>query len=155
MKKFIIIGAKAALTYQEVFPLLKERKIWVGRTNPGEFYTITGITNNMCGLTRWFSNVGEPKVKDIKHRSRYQEEYSKIDNFPAIEVGKVRDIPEGYEGLMAVPITFLEWFVPGYEIIGLLKGDYTKLDDCIIGHTPVVEGVKKFTRVVIRDAKNV
>ena len=150
MKDFIIIGVKAALTYQEVFPLIKERKMWVGRTNPGEFHTATGTTQNMCGLTRWFSNVGEPKVKLIKNRKKYQGGYPKIDNFPAIEVGKVRDIPDGYEGLMAVPVTFLEWLVPGYEIVGILKGDYTKLDDVVIGHTPVVEGVRKFSRVVIR-----
>ena len=50
MKKFIIIGAKAALGYQEVFPLIKKRKMWVGMTNPGQFDTATGTTTNMCGL---------------------------------------------------------------------------------------------------------
>ena len=150
MKKFIIIGAKAALGYQEVFPLIKKRKVWIGKTNPGQFDTATGTTTNMCGLTKWFTNVGDPKVKEIKNRKKYNGGCPKIDNFPAIEISKVRDIPYGYKGLMAVPITFLEWYVPGYEIVGLLKGDYTNLDDVVIGHTPVVDGVRKFSRVVIR-----
>ena len=86
MKKFIIIGAKAALGYQEVFPLIKKRKVWIGKTNPGQFDTATGTTTNMCGLTKWFTNVGNPKVKEIKNRKKYNGGYPKIDNFPAIEL---------------------------------------------------------------------
>ena len=151
--KFIIIGNKSAVAYRQVFPLIKERKVWIGHTHPGEFRTPYGETTHMKGLTRWFSNVGEPKVKLIKNRKKYQGGYPKIDNFPAIEVGKVRDIPDGYDGLMAVPVTFLEWYVPGFEIVGILKGDYTKLDGVVIGHTPTVGGVRKYTRVVIKPVK--
>ena len=79
MKKFIIIGAKAALGYQEVFPLIKKRKMWIGKTNPGQFDTATGTTTNMCGLTKWFTNVGDPKVKEIKNRKRALNQHQKQD----------------------------------------------------------------------------
>ena len=120
-KKFIIIGNKNAITYKEFFPLLKNDDVWLGCESPCEFSTPEGMTKKVNGLTRWFTNL------DIKKRheemilvKRYSpEEYPHYDNYDAINVNKVINIPCDYAGVMGVPITFLDKYNPEqFEIIG-------------------------------------
>ena len=120
-KKFIIIGNKNALTYKEVFSFIKENKLWLGITNPNDFIQPSyAEKKSMAGLTRWFTNIENKRRNEpIDLYKRYSfEEYPKFDNFDAINVDKVSDIPMDYDGIMAVPITFLDRYCPTqFEII--------------------------------------
>lgn len=135
-KKFIIIGNQNAITYKEIFPLIKENKMWYGvsihshgrdfrvpddyplkayeyRTDENGFKYI-----NVKGV-RWFTNIDyEQRHEDlILYKTYNPEEYPKYDNYDAIEVGKTAEIPCDYYGVMGVPITFLDKFNPDQFII--------------------------------------
>lgn len=119
-KKFIIIGNMNAITYKEIFPLLKDDDVWLGSTHPKEFIQRDG-TIKKFGNICWYTNL------DIKKRheemilvKRYSpEEYPHYDNYDAINVNKVINIPCDYAGVMGVPITFLDKYNPEqFEIIG-------------------------------------
>lgn len=123
-KKFAIIGNKNAITYKEIFPLLKDDKVWLGYTSPKEFMTPNGMTKKVNGLGRWWTNL------DIKKRHepldlwrRYYDDpslYPKYDNYDAIEVPKVSLIPCDYEGVMGVPVTIFSTYSPEQlEIVGM------------------------------------
>lgn len=133
-KKFLIVGNKNAITYKEFFPLLKENKVWIGYSSPSEFDTPSGMTKKINGLTRWFTNLDIQKrhEKLILWQRYYnddgnplpdaEERYPHYDNYDAINVDKVADIPVDYKGVMGVPITFLDKYSPEqFEIIGLLN----------------------------------
>ena len=116
-KKFLIIGNKNAITYKEFFPLLKENKVWIGYSSPSEFDTPNGMTKKINGLTRWFTNLDIQKrhEKLILWQRYYdddgnplldaEERYPHYDNYDAINVDRVADIPVDYKGVMGVPIT--------------------------------------------------
>ena len=132
-KKFIIIGNKNAITYKEFFPLLKDDEVWIGCNSPSEFSTPDGVTKKLNGLTRWFTNLDVAKrhEKLILWKQYMREEYPKYDNYDAINVDKVKDIPCDYNGVMGVPITFLDKYNPEqFEIVGCFNGfaepDYKK-----------------------------
>lgn len=124
-KKFLIIGNKNAITYKEFFPLLKDNKVWIGYNNPSEFGTPSGITKKMNGLTRWFTNLDIKKRHEelVLYKKYTPAEYPKYDNYDAINVDKVSDIPIDYDGVMGVPITFLDKYNPEqFEIMGITLG---------------------------------
>ena len=114
-KEFLIIGNKNAITYKEIFPLIKENKLWLGISFPNEFILPNGeITKTVSGLCRWFTNLTHDKRNrplDLvqKYDPRY---YPKFDNYSAINIDKVMDIPVDYDGVIAVPITFLDKYCP-------------------------------------------
>ena len=97
-KKFLIIGNKNAITYKEFFPLLKEDKVWIGYENPSEFMTPDGMTKKVQCLCRWFTNLDIAKrhEKLILWKNYTPEEYPKYDNYDAINVDKVAEIPCDY-----------------------------------------------------------
>lgn len=98
-KKFLIIANKNAITYKEVFPLFKDNKLWLGYTQPKEFMTPTGeISKKLSGLTRWFTNLDIPKRHDdlILWKKYSPDEYPHYDNYDAINVDKVAEIPCDY-----------------------------------------------------------
>ena len=153
-KKFIIIGSLNALTYKDVFKLIQEDKLWLGYGfSGGNAYFKTphfqdfakGVYDESTGLVKfrnvtWFTNL------DIKKRHEYlmlykrysgnENDYPKYDNYDAINVDKVNNIPMDYEGAMGVPITFLEKYNPDqFEIIKFRKGDDDK-DLSIKGRYP-------------------
>lgn len=135
-KKFIIIGNKNAITYKEIFPLLKDNIIWLGNNNPASklFYVPTlleerknikkdengdlvAIFGNIC----WFTNLDiKKRHEDLILIKKYNpDDYPKYDNYDAINVNKVKDIPYDYEGVMGVPITFLDKYnLNQFEILG-------------------------------------
>lgn len=124
-KKFIIIGNQNAITYKEIFPLLKDNKIWLGYGfNGGNAYFkipddnierfAKGVYNSDTGLVKfrncvWFTNLDiEKRHEDlILFRNYMPENYPHYDNYDAIEVSKVADIPCDYEGLWACQLHFL------------------------------------------------
>ena len=98
-KKFLIIGNKNAITYKEIFPLIKDNKMWLGYTQPKEFKTPTGeLTKKLSGLTRWYTNLDIPKRHDelIMYKTYSPEAYPHYDNYDAINVDRVSDIPCDY-----------------------------------------------------------
>ncbi|EHV9439174.1 modification methylase [Campylobacter upsaliensis] len=117
-KKFLIIGNKNAITYKETFSLIKENKIWLGITSanvflkPNENRTGFILTKQVNGLTRWFSNLTHKKrnepLETIASYKKNPEQYPKYDNYDAINVDKTIEIPLDYDGIMGVPITFLD-----------------------------------------------
>ena len=129
-KKFLIIGNKNAITYKEIFPLLKDNKIWIGYNSPNEFKKPDGtITKQVAGLTRWFTNLDISKRHEgvILYKNYTSEEYPEYDNYKAINVDKVTDIPVDYNGTMGVPITFLDKYNPEqFEIVKFRKGNDEK-----------------------------
>jgi hypothetical protein len=122
-KKFLIIGNKNAITYKETFPLLKENKVWLGHLSPKKFLQpATAVIKNMCGLTRWFTNLEiKKRHEDIILYKKYNiTDYPTYDNYDAINVDTVKDIPEDYYGAMGVPITFMDKYNPDqFEIVGI------------------------------------
>ena len=123
-KKFIIIGSQNAITYKEVFPFIKEDKLWLG-VSPRSMEFI--LPNGEKGVVNacWFTNLEHNK----RHRpldlyKHYSNEYKHYDNYDAIEVSKVCDIPMDYDGVMGVPITFLDKYCPDqFEIVKFRKGN--------------------------------
>lgn len=132
-KQFLIIGNKNAFTYKEIFPLIKDNKIWVGITKPKDFFIPDEngegvvLSKKMSGLTRWFTNIpnkkrNEPMVLTATYAEgpNHREDYPKYDNYDAIEVSACKNIPCDYDGVMGVPITFLDNYCPEqFEIIDI------------------------------------
>lgn len=140
-KKFIIIGHQNAITYKEIFKLIKDNKIWLGYGFSGgaahfinqhyEDYATAG--NHKEGMIRvsgvvWFTNLEINKRHEdlilIKTYKGHKNEYPKYDNYDAINVDVTKDIPADYKGAMGVPITFLDRYSPEqFEIIGQGQGN--------------------------------
>lgn len=139
-KKFIIVGSKNAITYKEIFKLIKENKLWLGNgfSNGNAFFRIpedyarewaNGVYNPDTGCVKfrnvgWFTNLDfEKRHENLTLYKQYTpEEYPSYDNYDAIEVSKTADIPLDYYSVMGVPITFLDKYNPDqFEIIGITK----------------------------------
>ena len=140
-KKFLIIGNMNSITCKEIFPYVQNNKMWIGpsiSSGDRQFYVPDDYPLNAagCGVdsdgkrfirvkgVRWFTNLDHNKRhEDLDLVCRYSEdEYPTFDNFDAIEVGKTSDIPYDYDGIMGVPITFLDKYNPGqFEILGLTQ----------------------------------
>ena len=122
-KKFLIIGNKNAITYKETFSLIQKNEMWIGYTTPEKFSQPNNTDIKcMSGLTRWFTNLEIKKLhEDIILYKKYNPiDYPKYDNYDAINVDKTKDIPVDYDGVMGVPITFMDKYNPGqFEIVGI------------------------------------
>ena len=144
-KKFLIIGNTNAITYKDFFPLLKNNEVWIGHNHPSEFDTPDGVTKKILGLCCWFTNLGVTKRHEkLVLRKKYRpEEYPRYDNYDAINVDRISDIPVDYDGVMGVPISFMDRYNPDrFEIIKFRKGD----DDKDLS----VNGKTKYCRILIR-----
>ena len=117
------------ITYKEVFPLIKDNKLWLGYSKVKEFKQPDG-TYKKFGNKLWYTNVDTEKrhhkletvYRWYKCKEKNSDLYPKYDNYAAIEVGKVSQIPLDYNGIMGVPITFLDKFNPDqFEILGMSK----------------------------------
>lgn len=170
-KKFLIIGNMNAITYKEIFPLIKENKLWLGYRTlgtdmffdiPKEYEEELKATKTEGGGWRiidnkilarvasacWFTNLPHDKRNHPLDLCRWYEKepqnYPKYSNYDAIEVSKVCNIPADYQGVMGVPITFLDKYCPEqFEIVKFRKGDDDK-DLCVNGKCP-------YFRILIRN----
>lgn len=134
-KKFVVIGSYNSITYKEIFKLFKDNKIWLGfgfkggnayfrTTHPKDY--AKGVYNEETDLVKfrnvaWFTNLDISKRHErlILYKKYSPDKYPTYDNFNAIEVSKIADIPSDYAGVMGVPITFLDKYNPDqFEIIG-------------------------------------
>ena len=128
-KKFLIIGPLNALHYKEIFPKIKNNDIWLGINNGAKEYTKPDNTIQKMGNTGWYTNLDHNKRHEhLDLVCRYSiEDYPLYDNYDAIDVGKIQDIPFDYSGIMGVPDTILGQFNPEqFEIIGMGSGDLAK-----------------------------
>jgi len=120
-KKFLIIGNDNARKYQDIFKLIQENKLWPGYGRAKEFIQPNG-TIKKFGNIGWFTNLDVAKRHQFLtlYKKYSKEEFFKYDNYDAIEVSKVSEIPMDYEGIMGVPITFLDKYNPSqFEILGM------------------------------------
>lgn len=166
-KKFLIIGNINALKYKEVFPYIVNNKVWLGRSihsgdrefsvpdsyplkaancrideNGKKYIRVKGV--------RWYTNLEyKERYEDLILYKQYNEtDYPKYDSFDAIEVGKTTEIPMDYNGIMGVPITFIDKYNPNqFEIIGELNHGCDNEYD--LGK-PILNGKEKFPRILIR-----
>lgn len=134
-KKFIIVGHQNAISYKEIFSLIKENKLWLGYGFKGgaahfinthyEDYASAG--DHKEGMIRvsgvvWFTNIDIKKRHEelVMYKTYNPEEFPKYENYEAINVDKSTDIPMDYDGVIGVPITFLDKYSPDqFEIVGL------------------------------------
>lgn len=160
-KKFIIMGNTNALTYKEVFKLFQQDRIRTGNTNfnvgmfffvPDKFEKFHKIENGRkmvrVSTSCWFTNLPVKKHQEdiIPYKHYTPEEYPKYDNYDAINVNSFKEIPMDYDGVMGVPITFLDKYNPEqFEIIKFRKGNDEK-DLAINGKCP-------YFRILIRRKK--
>lgn len=137
-KKFLIIGNQGAIIYREIFPLFKENKIWLGYGFKGgathfvsPYEDIATAGNHKEGMIRvsgihWFTNLETPKHQEplVLWKTYNETDYPKYDNYNAINVDKTTDIPCDYNGIMGVPITFIDKYCPTqFEIIWQASGN--------------------------------
>ena len=169
-KKFLIIGTWNAVSYKEIFPLIKDNKIWIGINSNRNFsgfivpkhYSLHGTearidedgnriisSNNTC----WFTNLDVVKRHEdlILYKKYDKTEFPTYDNYNAINVNKTKDIPMNYDGVMGVPITFMDKFNPDqFEILG----DYRYHDGCDTANDiNYLDGKQLFKRILIKHKK--
>jgi hypothetical protein len=192
-KEFVLIGNMNAITYKEVFPLIKNDKMWLGNGfHAGNAYfssTSTndyadGVYNKETGLVKfrncvWFTNLDHGRrhqplplmtmadnIKFSKHKNLKGKEYQKYDNYDAIEVPFTDAIPSDYEGVMGVPISFLDKYCPEqFEILGVTQrnddpfknkqytiSEYKNANDLNARGVIIVDGIPKsmYARILIK-----
>ncbi len=138
-KEFLIIGNQNALSYKEIFPLIRDNKMWLGasiHSGDRKFWVPEDYELKAagCGIdatgrkfirvkgVRWFTNLDYKERHEdlILYKNYTPDLYPKYENYDAINVNKTEDIPCDYEGIMGVPITFMDKYNPDqFEIIGL------------------------------------
>lgn len=181
-KKFLLIGNKSAIHYKEIFPLIRQNEMWTGFApmsreiyfDVPQDYIERGLALNKDrsivsrggkymarSPSIWFTNLDHKKRHEelVLTRMFAEGDYPKYDNFDAIHVGTVDEIPLDYDGLMGVPDTFLDKYNPDqFEIIGIGSGDLAKqigVKKNFRGRTDIaytVNGKPKcpYSRIIIR-----
>lgn len=141
MTDFIIIGNANAAISKNVFPLFKDGKVRFGYSKRGmDFDTDEGVKNINAVWYVTFPVKRKPLILTQKYDP---EKYHKFDNYDAIEVSKVKDIPYDYEGVMGVPITFLDKWCDGFEIVGR-GGDIEYAKGCGFFTPPTEEKAEEY-----------
>lgn len=175
-KKFVIVGHQNAISYKETFKLIKENKVWLGYGFKGgaghfintQYEDYASAGDHREGMIRvsgvhWFTNLDISKRHEdlILYKNYNSEEYPTYDNYDAINVGKTKDIPIDYKGVMGVPITFLDKFSIGqFEILGLsASAGYNKevVGIPFLGDKdarPLINGKNTYARIFIKNLKN-
>jgi hypothetical protein len=181
-KKFLIIGNQNAITYKEIFQLIKDTKLWLGVDNGGTKWfevqddydiktesrkkIVNGVKYFSMGSIMWFTNLDHGRrhqklplmtmAENLKFSKNLRGKlaYDRYDNYDAIEVGTYKEIPSDYEGVMGVPVTFLDKYNPEqFEIVGLAAGNIRGLAGIptTTGKDgPYMNGKLKYGRILIR-----
>ena len=175
-KKFVIIGNKNAITYKEIFKLIKEDRMWVGNTpmstdllfdvpkdfseeliankKEGSGYKIVNGVIKGRAQAIWFTNLDIAKRHEdlILYKTYNPEEYLTYDNYDAINIDKTTDIPMDYKGVMGVPITFLDKYNPEqFEILGM--DDHRCVYPEWRGRGPDLNGKSIYRRLIIKNKR--
>ena len=173
-KKIIILGNVNGVTCKQIWPYFQEQKLWFGpsiSSGDRKFYVPDEYPLEAagCGIdengkryikvkgVRWFTNMQSDTDKPfLELTQKYTpEQYPLYDNYNAIEVSKTKDIPMDYDGVMGVPITFLDKYCPTqFEIVGITeKAEYLKplyIDGCEKYDRPYVNGKRMYSRLLIK-----
>ena len=121
MKAFLIIGNLNAVTYKEVFPLIKDGKVGLGVNGVKTFIMPSGDARKFGNIV-WFTTLSHDHINPpLTLTATYTPEaYPRYDNYDAIEAGRTKDIPCDYDGVMGVPISFLDkWCPEQFEVVGV------------------------------------
>ena len=166
-KHFLIIGNVNAVSYKETFQLIKANKLWLGasiHSGDREFGVPKDYPLNAAGCredekgnkfirvkgVRWFTNLDYKERHEdlILFKAYNPDDYPKYDSYDAINVDKTAEIPMDYDGVMGVPITFLDKYNPDqFEIVGL---DRYVEDNPKYGHRFTIDGKETYARILIR-----
>lgn len=174
-KSYLIIGNVNSLTYKEVFPLILSGKTWLGasiHSGDREFRVPDSYPLEASGFrvddngvkyirvkgVRWFTNIDYKERHEnlILYKKYTPEEYPEFDNYKAIEVGKTSDIPCDYDGIMGVPITYMDKHNPDqFEIIGATESEGKGFSHGLWKEEskvaqPLINGERKYKRIFIR-----
>ena len=156
-KQFLIIGNLNAVTFKEFFPYIKNQKVWTGYNHPNRFLKCDGITlnpkqfNNLC----WYTNIGNIKeVPFLKLNVTYDPIlYQRYDNYNAIHIKRIRDIPDNYSGIMGVPVNFIEkWNPKQFIMLGI---DRYVPDNPNYGHRFTINGKETYARLLIKKGSDI
>ena len=178
-KKFVIIGNLNALTYRDIFKLIKENKLWFGHSihsGDREFRVPQDYPLNAAGSrvdeegnkyirvkgVRWFTNLDYTERHEdlLLYKTYSPEEYPTYDNYDAINVDVTKEIPMDYRGVMGVPITYIDKYNPDqFEILGMASSAGYNPD--IVGipfigdkdARPLINGKNTYARVFIKNKK--
>lgn len=150
-KKFLIIGSMNAITYKEIFPYIKNNELWLGVNWVKDFIQPNGEIKKFGNIC-WYTNILHTKRNeeiDNLTKKYNEKDYPKYDNYDAIEVSKVVNIPTDYDGIMGVPITFLDKYCPTqFEIVGI---DRYVEDNPRYGHRFHINGKETYARLLIKN----
>lgn len=177
-KKFLVIGNQNAITFKEIFPYIKNNQLWLGVSMNGSnrWFTVPDnyiVADNAAGYkvvdgkkmffvngVVWFTNLdNEKRNRPIDLYKHYSNEYKHYDNYDAIEVSKVCDIPMDYDGVMGVPITFLDKYCPEqFEIFGATESEGKGFSNGLWFKDsgvsqPLIDGKRIYKRLFIRHRK--
>lgn len=173
-KKFLIIGNQNAITYKEIFPLIKENKIWLGASLdgrniwfriPDEYESYHKIEHGtkyaFVASTIWFTNLDHNKRHEelVLYKKYASADYSRYDNYDAIEISKTKEIPMDYEGVMGVPITFLHKYNPEqFEILGATESEGKGFSNGLWHEAskvsqPLIKQSRVYKRIFIKNKK--
>ena len=174
-KKFVIVGHQNAITYKDIFKLIKENKLWLGYGFKGgaghfintQYENYATASDKKEGMIRvsgvhWFTNLDINKRHEdlILYKNYSDEEYPTYDNYNAINIDKTRDIPMDYKGYLGVPITYLDKYNPNqFEILGLSAS--AGYNEEIVGipflgykdARPLIDGKNTYARIFIKNKK--
>ena len=176
-KKFVVVGSMNAITYKEVFPLIKSSRVWLGYGPAGKdmlfdvpedyaqelvetkkegsaYRLVDNIVKGRLGNASWFTNLDHRKRHEdlILYKKYSPDEYPKYDNYNAINVNKTEHIPVDYAREMGVPITFLDKYNPEqFEIIGMDRPLITQLTGKQSRFK--IKGKEIYARIVIRNKR--
>lgn len=174
-KKFIILGNQNAITYKEFFPLLKDNKVWMGASihngdrefrvpnsyNVSKNYRYDEEGNKYVRVRgpRWWTNLDYPQRHEdlILYKKYNSEDYPKYDNYNAININVTKNIPCDYDGVMGVPITFMDKYNPEqFKLLGIMNtgeiNEGIRYKDTPHGR-PLVNGVELYLRILIEKIK--
>ncbi len=170
-KKFVIMGNQNAITYKEIFSYIKANKLWLGSTLSFAKFKVpdyyepratrfwvdeTGQKWRSMGNICWFTNLDIAKRHEelILYKNYSKDEYPFYDNYDAINVNKVAEIPMDYDGVMGVPITFLDKYNPEqFELLGIMNtgeiNEGIRYPNTPHGR-PIINGKELYLRILIR-----
>lgn len=183
-KEFLIVGNQNAITYKEIFPLIKDNRVWLGITPKGQdmlfdvperyaqilvatgqegsaYRVVEGVIKGRLGNAAWFTNIDHANRHDelILYKCYSREEYPAYDNYDAINVDKIAEIPKDWSGAMGVPITFLDKHNPDqFEILDCNELRRTsdvpfKEHGLIKDKDSAINGKPKYVRIAIRNKR--
>lgn len=168
-KQFLILGSVNSISYKEIFPLIRNNKLWLGCSNRPKEYEVpktyadkfpdkvnsrNGKYYSKLSNTVWFTNIDHAKRHQMIPLDLsctyygHEDMYPKYDNYDAINVNKTEEIPSDYPGVMGVPITFLEKYCPEqFEIVAFRKGEDGK---DLVFTSGRRERVQPYVRILVR-----